>query len=74
MFLSLLISFGKDYALPIWVMCALLIIDYIQLFGISFKQSVKLTLKTALYYVLYAGLFYLLLGIILFLAAVLFGS
>ena len=74
MFLSLLISFGKDYELPIWVMCALLIIDYMQLFGISFKQSVKLTLKTALYYVLYAGLFYLLLGIILFLAAVLFGS
>lgn len=63
MFFSLFFG-GKDKGeIGIGLMAVLLVIDYAQLFGISWKKGLKLTVKTGLWYVL-ACLFLLILLVV----------
>lgn len=63
MFFSLFFG-GKDKGeIGIGLMAVLLVIDYAQLFGISWKRGLKLTVKTGLWYVL-ACLFLLILLVV----------
>ena len=62
--LWLLVTFGKHHN-PSLLFCAiLLVIDYHQLLGVSYRQACKLTLKTGLLYVLYLVLLILLLALV----------
>ena len=63
MFFSLFFG-GKDKGeIGVGLMAVLLVIDYAQLFGISWKKGLKLTVKTGLWYVL-ACLFLLILLVV----------
>ena len=62
--LWLLATFGKHYN-PSLLFCAiLLVIDYHQLLGVSYKKAFKLTLKTGLMYVLFFILLILLISLV----------
>ena len=67
MFLALILSFGQKTELGILLMGILLFIDYRQMLGIKKKPAFWLTVKTGLVYLGFAILFYLLLGLVLFL-------
>lgn len=69
MFLALVFSFGNRTDLGVLLMGALLFIDYRQMLGIGSRPALKLTIKTGLYYALFALLFYVLLGVSLVLFA-----
>ena len=71
MFLALLLTFGKDADLGVFVMGILLFIDYRQWLAIGNKQALKLTIKTGLIYLLVTVLFYLLLSLVLIAIALL---
>lgn len=62
MFLALLLSFGRSAELGLLLMAVLLFIDYRQWLGIDWRTDLKLTVKTGLLYVLFAVLFFCLLG------------
>ena len=65
MFLALLVTFGKSADLGVFVMGILLFIDYRQWLGLGNRPALKLTIKTALIYLLVTILFYFLLSMIL---------
>lgn len=67
MFLALILSFGQKTELGILLMGILLFIDYRQMLGIKKKPAFWLTVKTGLVYLGFSILFYLLLGLVLFL-------
>ena len=67
MFLALILSVGQKTELGILLMGILLFIDYRQMLGIKKKPAFWLTVKTGLVYLGFAILFYLLLGLVLFL-------
>ena len=69
MFLALLLSWGRSFDLGILLVGLLLVIDYRQLLGLSLKDSIKLTIKTGLWYLLLLVLFSLLLSAVLILYA-----
>ena len=69
MFLALLLSWGKSFDLGVLVVGLLLVIDYRQLLGLSLKDSIKLTIKTGLWYLLLLVLLSLLLSAVLILYA-----
>ena len=52
MLLAVLVSLGKDEKISGLIMAALLLVDYRQMFGISWRRSLSLTIKTALAYLL----------------------
>lgn len=62
MLFSLFLPFGDQGKVGFWLIVILLVIDYCQLFETSIKDSLRLTIKTGVMYVLvYAALFLLLL-------------
>ena len=65
MFLALLLTFGRNFNLGIVLMGVLLFIDLQQLLGLKYKTTVWLTVKTGLWYALFATTFYTILGIAL---------
>ena len=67
MLLALLLSFGHSTELGLLLVGIVLFVDYKQMFGLSNKQSLKLTVKTGLYYILFTLAYYLLIGVVLFL-------
>lgn len=69
MFLALILSLGKKTELGGIVVAALVLIDYRQLLGVSFRKAFWLTVKTGLLMAAFALLFYLLLSIVLILVA-----
>lgn len=70
MFLALLLSFGSESELGLLVMGALLFIDLRQMLKIGNRQAFMLTLKTGLFYLAAALIFYSLIGIALVLFAI----
>ena len=52
MFLALLLSFGKSSELGLLLMAVLLFLDFRQMLGIGNKESIKLTVRCGLFYVL----------------------
>lgn len=63
MLFVLILSFGKSNEIRAFFMGLLIMIDYHQLFGIDYKKSFWLTVKTGVYYILFVGLLILLLTI-----------
>ena len=61
MFFSLFLSKGHEGEIGVGLMGLLLTVDYHQLFGIGWKKSIKLSIKTGIFY----GLTFLLLSLIL---------
>lgn len=69
MLFALILSFGRNSEIGFWLMAALLIFDYCQLFNLTWKGSLRLAIKTGLAYILlYVILFVLLLAAILIVA------
>lgn len=62
MFLALLLTWGKHPSLSIPVMGILLLVDYHQMLGLSFRAALRLTIKTGFLILLLRVLFYLLIG------------
>lgn len=69
MFLALIFSLGEKSELGVAVMGALLFMDFQQMLGVGKRKAFWLTVKTGLAYVGVAGLFYLVLGIVLLIIA-----
>ena len=66
MFFSLFFSSKEQGEIGVGLMAILLTVDYRQLFGLGWKKSIRLTLKTGLFYVLAAlAIALLLVGIVL---------
>ena len=61
MFFSLFLSKGHEGEIGVGLMGLLLTVDYHQLFGIGWKKSIKLSIKTGIFY----GLTFLMLSLIL---------
>ena len=69
MLFTLIISFGGNAKIGFWLMAILLVFDYCQLFGINWKNGLRLTIKTGLaYFLLYAILFVLLVSTLVLIA------
>ena len=69
MLFALILSFGRNSEIGFWLMAALLVYDYCQLFNLTWKGSLRLAIKTGLAYVLlYVILFVLLVAAILIVA------
>lgn len=62
MFLALLLSFGRNTDLGLLLMGILLFVDYRQMLKIGNKQSLGLTIKTGLWYLLFLIIFYAIIG------------
>ena len=61
MLFVLIFSLGKSNEIGMFFCSLLIMIDYHQLFGISYGKSFWLTVKTLIYYLLFIGLLILLL-------------
>lgn len=72
MFFSLFLSKGHEGEIGVGLMGLLLTVDYHQLFDIGWKKSIKLTIKTGIFYGLTLALLSVLLGAVLYLVYSLF--
>ncbi len=69
MLFTLIISFGGNSKIGFWLMAVLLVCDYRQLFGLTWKNSLRLAIKTGLAYIfMYLILFVLLVSVIVLIA------
>ena len=69
MLFTLIISFGGNSKIGFWLMAVLLVYDYRQLFGLTWKNSLRLAIKTGLAYIfMYLILFVLLVSVIVLIA------
>ena len=68
-FLALLFTGGRVNSLGLTLSAVLLFIDYRQWLGVGTRRALGLTVKTGLWIVLFATVFYLLLGMLLLLLA-----